>query len=693
MKTILRALAFLFLASAVFAQDIPIRDEGTLAGRAREINCVGAGISCSVSGGIAAFTFGTFASGTGLSFETILGPITVQGGDSGAGDPALIIDDPTDEYLIVRFPQFVQFNLDGGGGVLGDFYIEQGTSTNNLTVDNSRSANGLEVNQFNISVTQTDLTTSDTMSNTAVRSTYGTGGVASKGTLQNFVSGIAVQGIGDAADEYTALLSTVSVDIGTGYTQSTGPTGRAWGFDLNLLGPVGVQPNLLNGITQLMLNPYNGSPADTPSGGVWIITRPGTGGGIDATKAAATSYPIDVGLGIVGYSGASTTTSPGANGFTTGIQIGGHGSGWMPNTENSRIGTGIDISQHVTRGIYIHAPTGTPTADIETTGNVIIGGNLTNSVLTASQLTGTDASKNLVSGNLTGDVTTSAFAATIANDAVSNAKLANMADSTIKGRAVGGGTGDPQDLTAAQVGAIIAPASASLGSLLPNAVFVNVQGQTGATGNLDLYTVPAGKRAALVRATFFNTAAGSVAYFMEAKISGTYYRLMSNVTVTTGAQGLTTVPLPVFEPADVIAINTATNTGLNYFLQIVVFDDTSPLKSARLAGLSTGDNTLYTVPGGKSASTYSLNATTEGFGVGTIRFIADGGGSRTTTPNLVSSGGSPSASNKFAAAGSTSANTAAFIALAATMGAGDFININVDTGNSAQFAFVTIVEK
>lgn len=58
---------------------------------------------------------------------------------------------------------------------------------------------------------------------------------------------------------------------------------------------------------------------------------------------------------------------------------------------------------------------------------------------------------------LTGDVTasgTGSVAATIANDAVSNAKLANMATQTIKGRTAGS-TGDPEDLTAAQVAAIL----------------------------------------------------------------------------------------------------------------------------------------------------------------------------------------------------------------------------------------------
>lgn len=44
---------------------------------------------------------------------------------------------------------------------------------------------------------------------------------------------------------------------------------------------------------------------------------------------------------------------------------------------------------------------------------------------------------------------------TIANDAVTNAKLANMAAGTLKGRAVGAGTGDPADLTADQASTIL----------------------------------------------------------------------------------------------------------------------------------------------------------------------------------------------------------------------------------------------
>lgn len=67
-----------------------------------------------------------------------------------------------------------------------------------------------------------------------------------------------------------------------------------------------------------------------------------------------------------------------------------------------------------------------------------------------------NAINSVVSGitQLTGDVTagpgTGSQAATIANAAVTNAKLSDMAQATIKGRAFGAGTGNPQDLTPAQ---------------------------------------------------------------------------------------------------------------------------------------------------------------------------------------------------------------------------------------------------
>jgi hypothetical protein len=60
---------------------------------------------------------------------------------------------------------------------------------------------------------------------------------------------------------------------------------------------------------------------------------------------------------------------------------------------------------------------------------------------------------------LIGDVTAAAGsnACTIPNDTVTNAKAANMAEATLKGRAAGAGTGDPTDLTPAQALAVMLP--------------------------------------------------------------------------------------------------------------------------------------------------------------------------------------------------------------------------------------------
>lgn len=92
---------------------------------------------------------------------------------------------------------------------------------------------------------------------------------------------------------------------------------------------------------------------------------------------------------------------------------------------------------------------------------------------------------------LTGDVTAAqnSNATTIANNAVSNAKLADMAAATIKGRALGAGTGDPQDLTGQEVGSLArfgvsqAPAAIAPGtvndfalSAATNLLFIDVSG-------------------------------------------------------------------------------------------------------------------------------------------------------------------------------------------------------------------------
>jgi hypothetical protein len=87
--------------------------------------------------------------------------------------------------------------------------------------------------------------------------------------------------------------------------------------------------------------------------------------------------------------------------------------------------------------------------------------------ISAPNLSGTNTGDQTIT--LTGDVTgtgTGSFAATIANDAVTNAKLANMATATIKGRTTAG-SGDPEDLTGTQATTLLDTFTSSLKGLAP----------------------------------------------------------------------------------------------------------------------------------------------------------------------------------------------------------------------------------
>jgi hypothetical protein len=202
---------------------------------------------------------------------------------------------------------------------------------------------------------------------------YGQGGAAATGTAHALTADMLIQGNGNALNEHAGLVANLRYDIGTGYAQTSGPTGRGWLTDFNIHGSINVQPNLLNGINMFINNYYNGSPTDGPSAGQWIVTKKGAGGANDALHQAADTYAVDVGLGIVGKSNAGGVDGVG---FTKAIQIGGYGSGWMQ-SGNSLIGTGIDMSDYLSNGLYIHdrasGGTGPAIAVSANAGNVVIG--------------------------------------------------------------------------------------------------------------------------------------------------------------------------------------------------------------------------------------------------------------------------------------------------------------------------------
>lgn len=176
---------------------------------------------------------------------------------------------------------------------------------------------------------------------------YGDGinAIAGVGTVHAVTNEVVVERSGDNNNEHAAMFGVVRYDIGTGYNQTVGPAGRGWLADFGMIGPIDVQPGLLNGITMFVNNHYNGSPSAGSSANLWLVTKQGTGPATDATHDAAPTYPVDMALGIAGTASAGSQ-----RGFETGIKIGGTGSGWQA---PSRIGTGLRISDWESQAIFI----------------------------------------------------------------------------------------------------------------------------------------------------------------------------------------------------------------------------------------------------------------------------------------------------------------------------------------------------
>lgn len=222
------------------------------------------------------------------------------------------------------------------------------------------------------------------------------------------------------------------------------------------------------------------------------------------------------------------------------------------------------------------------------------------------------------------------FPAVIGADSVTNAGLANMAESTIKGRAAGAGTGDPQDLTATQATAIL-----------------NVMvGDSGSGGTKGLVPAPAAGDAAAAK---FLKADGTWA----APAGGTS-EVVQVVYTQTGAvaTGTTTIPIDDTPPqntegtefqtltitptnaANILHIDVEFNGTLSVnttWLIVALFQDTAAdaLKTAaaffETAGGGSPIRFHYSLPAGTtSATTFKVRA--GGNAASTVTFNGTAGG-------------------------------------------------------------------
>lgn len=165
---------------------------------------------------------------------------------------------------------------------------------------------------------------------------------------------------------------------------------------------------------------------------------------------------------------ATVNSNVGTFGDATNVaQITVNGKGLITAASNVAITAGVSSIAGTANQITASAATGAVTLSLagphnfttQTAHGILLGEGAAAIVATAAMTDGQlligQTSADPLPKTVSGDVTVAASgAATIASDAVTNAKLANMATQTIKGRTTAG-TGDPEDLTPTQVAAML----------------------------------------------------------------------------------------------------------------------------------------------------------------------------------------------------------------------------------------------
>jgi hypothetical protein len=232
------------------------------------------------------------------------------------------------------------------------------------------------------------------------------------------------------------------------------------------------------------------------------------------------------------------------------------------------------------------------------------------------------------------------------------------------------------------------------GTAAPNPKFLSLNKNFTSTGNSDIYTCPANRRAIVVETTIFNgNGASSSIVTMMVKIGSVYYPISPSVTITAQLAGTRSTSY-VLEAGEVFAVN-STQQPLNVIVSGMEFDNTANIKTAKVVTpvLQTGDNTIYTCPNGKSALVLNNTLTMASATVGTLNHGNGTIGTITSKFNVVTSGGSVSASNQITPASVINPGVASnFTTTGFCIGAGDFISLNLSAGTSDQIGFVTVVE-
>lgn len=229
---------------------------------------------------------------------------------------------------------------------------------------------------------------------------------------------------------------------------------------------------------------------------------------------------------------------------------------------------------------------------------------------------------------------------------------------------------------------------------LSNASFVNASALNVASGSItDIYTCPSGKKAALYNTNIYTPSSSTVNWYFK---SGGNYYVLDRETVNGGNDYL--LSGIVLDAGEGLSVDT-TVSGLNIWFSIIEFDDDVPLKSVKTLSLSTGDNTVYTCPSGKTAIPYwdnlcrNLDSAAVLTATNGVSYQNSSGTTRTIHMYCVPNGGSTATTNEITnGARSISNGNHGNNRVIPYLTAGDYFVVNVDANTATQWVYVTVWE-
>lgn len=220
--------------------------------------------------------------------------------------------------------------------------------------------------------------------------------------------------------------------------------------------------------------------------------------------------------------------------------------------------------------------------------------------------------------------------------------------------------------------------------------------QTGnvGNGNIDLYTVPAGRRATYQGHTsMMQTNTASVYVYL--KTNNAFYRFVGNSLANPNSSINGTSY--IFEAGETFGVSVISglSTGVNFNARMFEFGTDVNIKSVKLLTFNSGNNTVYTCP--TTSMAYLLDRTSgtfQGANNITLYFSNGGSGSVLYTWYIVKSGNPVGIDFIFSTTNNNvNTNAVATEVSASCLSGGDYISIFTNTNQLRQFAWVNLVEQ